>query len=548
MYGNEFLLYVLARESVPEAQALNEGQQRTLALLRQFASDAQAQGTGFVQSVALGQLASYQPQFGTSTANVLRMQSGGSIPGVEETEDRVWNALARLARDIYPAFLLPQPDDTRAFPGPTTSIAGPVFNSPVTHDLLNRVLQDASLDKLFPGHPPDLELPTAQAQLTVSSDLVLSSGTGGTFSLSMIPTNLPVHAYRLTMLRGVAGQEAYMETVRALLQEVRQLANGREVRVPMLVGLANVELAPGVEVQLNSGVLRAVRPIDEDLLHTSRRSNAFTAVLEEQVPLRILDRRPWQPEAHDAAAERFAHWERYRPRFQRSQESTDRAITLSRYALLLASDETHAIGATVVAHTILDPLRGGGSVSARIAARATATVVIDSAIAQRAKEWSQQITNRHPKNLDTGMRRVLNAASKRLDPIDGLVDSVICWENMFGTSQGESVFRICGAMARLLEPQDQDQRLQLLHTLQNLYALRSKVVHGGKAPTPRDAIVARDEALAYALRALRQLYDHPQLLAAADSGTLVLHSSLRVKKPAQAAFLSAETDNHRIQP
>lgn len=44
------------------------------------------------------------------------------------------------------------------------------------------------------------------------------------------------------------------------------------------------------------------------------------------------------------------------------------------------------------------------------------------------------------------------AASFRSDPGDRLIDAVIGWENLYASGQGESTFRISGALAWLLEP------------------------------------------------------------------------------------------------
>jgi hypothetical protein len=80
--------------------------------------------------------------------------------------------------------------------------------------------------------------------------------------------------------------------------------------------------------------------------------------------------------------------------------------------------------------------------------------------------------------VDIAVRRVLSAAQVRTDPSDRLVDSVIAWENLFGTSEGEPRLRISSAMAWLLA-ETAASRAELQRELKQLYDDRSKIVHGG---------------------------------------------------------------------
>jgi len=87
---------------------------------------------------------------------------------------------------------------------------------------------------------------------------------------------------------------------------------------------------------------------------------------------------------------------------------------------------------------------------------------------------------------------------------------------MFGSTT-ESTFRICGAMASLLEPSDRNKRLALFDSLKTLYGARSKVVHGAKELSGRVASDYRTQSIERALEALRRLYDYPELLGAKGS-------------------------------
>jgi hypothetical protein len=173
-----------------------------------------------------------------------------------------------------------------------------------------------------------------------------------------------------------------------------------------------------------------------------------------------------------------------------------------------------------MSNIILSPLESGGfelSWPIDVGFRPVPEVTIDQDLAQRAEEWAKKVDKSHPSNLDMSMRRLLTAVSVRLDPMDGFVDAVISWENMFGTGEGETTFRVCGAMAHLLEADNNRQRLSLFRHLQELYRIRSSLVHGAQEPDARSAMTHRDEAVRYALVAMRRLYDRPELLSAQSS-------------------------------
>jgi hypothetical protein len=70
----------------------------------------------------------------------------------------------------------------------------------------------------------------------------------------------------------------------------------------------------------------------------------------------------------------------------------------------------------------------------------------------RVQEWAEK-TKDHPKRLGIAMRRMLSAVSDRTDLLDGFIDAVMAWENMF-SGRPETNLRVCGAIAWLLEPDD----------------------------------------------------------------------------------------------
>jgi hypothetical protein len=106
-----------------------------------------------------------------------------------------------------------------------------------------------------------------------------------------------------------------------------------------------------------------------------------------------------------------------------------------------------------------------------------------------------------------------------------LIDSVIAWENLFGSKEGEPTFRVTTCLALLLERSFQ-ARKDLKKRLSDIYALRSKVVHGGgnlkesEYPKCQDALDAAIDAIRVLVTERTDLLELPD--GAARSAALLL--------------------------
>jgi hypothetical protein len=114
------------------------------------------------------------------------------------------------------------------------------------------------------------------------------------------------------------------------------------------------------------------------------------------------------------------------------------------------------------------------------------------------------------------MRRTLAAVSDRTDLLDGFIDAVMAWENMF-SDRPETNLRVCGAIAWLLEPDTYERRSRLFSELKDLYGKRSNLVHGALETVP-DPARCRDRAVRIAVECMKRLYADEQLLHVKESG------------------------------
>lgn len=114
MYGEDFLKYVFASDTIPDTDALSDAQQEAVRVLDAFVAQAEREPSGYGRSFVLPEIGKYHRASDTSIANTLRLQCGGTLEQVDE-DDEVIDTLLRLARDAYPLLLLRKPENEPLF-------------------------------------------------------------------------------------------------------------------------------------------------------------------------------------------------------------------------------------------------------------------------------------------------------------------------------------------------------------------------------------------------------------------------------------------------
>lgn len=501
VYGDSFLRHVLALDGgASDLNTINltERQVQVCALLRQLLATAPHDEHGFGRFSALGNLARWQDESNSSLVNALRLHAGGDLPQIPDTDDELLKALFALARDAWPSFLIPPPRAMPATFWASSSVA--VFSHPETLSAARHFLTDASLRNLFPEAPSGAALAELDQEglVAISSHWMGTAGRGGSQQLISLLGILISNA-RLAALMD-DGDDSWDGLVRALPQVVtslRRLSTGDVVDVPCLIAFHGAALTGAASIELPNGRLIEPRPHDRDYLLPE--SETATAIFVTSYPLRILDIRVWRPGETPAGG--TANFEIVGS----AQQSFQRGIDLTRLAVLLASPEGARWALSESARVVLDPTSPGGVSSWTGRKYGVGHGELDQAAGKSINDWWSTLQREHRESLDIAMKRVLDAAGNRSDPIDGFVDAVVAWENCFGTNT-ETTFRVTGAIAALLVTASGDERLAQQRKLKRIYDKRSKVVHGALQPSPQDATSLRDEALDTAITCLRRLY------------------------------------------
>lgn len=271
---------------------------------------------------------------------------------------------------------------------------------------------------------------------------------------------------------------------------LRQVLRGEDSAALQISGFVGVTLSADMLISTPWGSLSALPPTPRP--DPGRRAEPATVMLARDVPIRATIRdRPakggrelWEPEEFGDAETHMAH------------------VRLVPLACALASDD-RAPSVPVSAWTLtLLPFSSGlgGSGAGEVRLRPQRDL---EPIGGGVEEWARIVQQHHSPAVDLAVSRLISATAHRWDPADRLVDAVMVWENLVGSSN-ETVFKVTGALTKLLEP-DRAKRREFQADLRKIYDLRSKVVHGVSVDA-RSVAAAADDAVSIAIRSLRECY------------------------------------------
>lgn len=440
--------------------------------------------------------------------NGWRLRSGGSIPAFQ-TGDSVVDALAPLAAEVYPLVL------AAAFvrhPGESIFLVRPPLGHPSEKRFEEAVLADEDLSRLFPQHSPD--------GISTSTKIIANTGRGGGVQLATFSNLVLNSAYVLMRMRLQLGADEFRTAISEVTEIIRQAARGEATSVPAWIGVGNVAIPD--EVELPWGMLRPYPyPTELELVPMEARPSVAG---EEQTVLGMILETSYEYRIDIGAELNYEEPFEWPGDMEEQRSRLDQRFGLASLAFVLAVDRTPPVACTRLWNLVFDPLSLGSGVSWNPNSHPSVSFhIVSEGECKRVGEWAKTLDLIKARKMEISQRRILSAITDRSNPVDGFVDVVIAWENIFaGTSQGELSFRICAAMSKLLSS-DESERLAKHKELVDLYNKRSKVVHGSQDLGSSDAMKYRDAALDALVRSLRRLYsDYPELLDDTDRSKKII--------------------------
>ena len=481
---------------------------------------------GLPTSFALEVLGRFDPSTGTSLGNTLRMLAGAQVvqPTPDTTTgDKVKALLLQLARDSYPLFLAPSE-------GPWDFPHVALYQHPSRAELNDAVKSDRVISRLYADDDPPLGR---------RGYIYNSLGRGSSIQSVMFGDTVIDAAWNAARMGSATPSlEELFEQIDTNIDLIRSAISGQEIHLRALLVFTGLVMSRASAVATPWGTLRPLSEV-ERLVSPARLEGSVSGtdqdgksvtvsyagelVLETTLPYSLVIKSWDRMEKGIAGIADFPS--------VKGAGTLHRRIDGVQLAALLAVDRPPGSWATarLAWQWVSDPLSPGGAIgwSNPSSLPAFMPYELSADDCQNFVEWAGRIEAHWAPHTDIAIRRILSAAHARTDPVDRLLDAVIAWENLFGTSEGEPRLRISSAMAWLLEA-DGAKRLILQDQLKRLYDDRSKIVHGAQFDS--DAMGQRaNDALLYAIRSLKALLrDRPDILGLSDGAARSLRLILDV--------------------
>lgn len=529
--GVPFLTYVLnaTDEEVIERfsidKKLSAQQEEALRQLLQFiqTTGISLDNTSPLWHLNLDVFASQANGTTMSCANVLRTIAGGAI-NTPTSKDKVLQILYVLAVDFYSLFLIPK-DRKRPDPFQPT-LSAVAFRHGRQDELQQAILADKALVKLFGNE--DL----TKSPIQIQGYVTRSNGQGSSVQLVMLPETVLRNAWHLASLQ--ISQPTIQElciAIKTVLTTLRTATDGKDAMMPVRVAFTGVLLPKEkTELKLPWGMLRAASAQDDNLIPAAFDDNANSTttpesetitikysgdvILETEIPYRIFVK-DWNKVAGSTKPIQV-------PQNFYSYETVQKRIEAVEIGLLFATDRKENRPRTVFSwRAEVDPLGFGYSASWRnpqtLPMLLPAKLTEDEAI--NWEKWIKLVDAKRVPSIEVAIHRLLIAETERKDPGDVVIDAVIAWENLVGSSSGEPTLRVSTSLAWLLG-KDAAERATLQDKFSKMYALRSRLVHGSGVLTVKEASEKPHEAVSIALEALQEIFENrPELLSECKNST-----------------------------
>lgn len=436
----------------------------------------------------------------------------GAVDAIPTSEDPIEHLLIDLAVHTYPSFLLPEDRDP-TFPK-WTSWAPVQVTSALLRDPLNKQFEDAlakdpAISKVFAHSVEGGGL---------YANVMTSSGRGGSVQLTLFAGQILSAAWR-------GSQPSLVEFVdRSLtrLRLVRDALAKKPARVNASLAFTGVLLPGAGPYDFGEVTLRKSTPVDHEYapeslsgqLSGTDASGVTTAINyagDVIAELKIPYEARFSKKGLNDTPEPW-------PEDLLKLNPVNDVATRLRASLLLATEREHRVQITLSWQNTDDPLNGPvfGWSEPREFVGLMPTALTEDEIT-RWQEWYQLLSAPGADRIHLAVSRVVRATGERRDAVDVLIDSVIAWENLFGTKDGEPTLRVTASISLLLESEPPKRRA-LRSELVKIYRLRSDAVHGTAMPQSSE-IQLCFRALDVAILAIRTLVkDRPDVLAEPDGG------------------------------
>lgn len=527
--GDALTCYILDSDTenlealVLSSEAPSSAQQSVLSFLRQVTGmPATSDAPEANRAQVLRAIVATADESGRTIASHLREQAGGDVSAPGGADD-LENAIAQLAVDTFPTFLLPPDDEPFPFPriGAGIYVTRQVFRHSQRQTFEDELVKRKPIGRLFVE-------PEGNSGGGPGTMLWRNTGQGGSLQATMLPETILGGAWRHVRDENPTPAVFAAEAI-AQLKLVLEVLRGRTKPIEAKFAFTGILLPDGMDsTDFADGFIEPVGDRDRELAPPSLQQqltgndaagNSVVINYDGDVLLRASFPLKAKAEPWDSGGTPTS-W----PEEVQVPDKLEKVIERLRLSLLLAVKRDHRVQLVPTWRLYDDPF-GYGTVTSWFDPKNAVGIMPTKLTAdevQSWKDWYSRLRSPHVDRIQLAVTRVIKAVAERREPADVLIDSVIAWENLFGTSEGEPTLRVTASMALLLES-DKVKRKKLRKRLAEIYRLRSTVVHGSGTVTNAQAPMCQ-EALDLALQALQVVTkDRIDVLELPDGAARSLH-------------------------
>lgn len=442
--------------------------------------------------------------------SVLHEAMGGAIKYVEH-DDKVVHILNRLATKLFPLFLIKFSSRASYFQKMHDHIRTSIYHLPEYKELCSEIMVDPILSKIFDE--------IGENDIQTYGSYSASTGHGGGVQLATLPQTLFINSYELMRMRGCLNLSEFSQAAEFTVNVLREAVLGEVVQVPAFIGLRNTSIDKIGETKIAQGIIRPINdglaelvPIGPGKIHIDGNTYNSGFVLETTYPYKVNF-----GERIEFGSEKT----RWPKELENGTENITKLVEDLSLSFALACDRTPPVGLAYSWRMIFDPLAHGVQASYnRETFYPMPIYIMEPDEKESLSKWCSLVKDAEDTKIRLAIRRILTSINQRLDPLDGFVDSVIAWENLFG-GNAELSFRISVSISKLLAKSGEDRK-KLQKIVKDHYNTRSMVVHGVKELTPEEAVEYRDECLDIVLKSIRALYlEYPELILDPNRSTVL---------------------------
>jgi hypothetical protein len=432
-------------------------------------------------------------------ALVLHQRCGGAID-MGGAADAAEATILELVRDSYPAFLLP-PDEM--LPPPiwltNTRVTRLLFQHPASERLQAILLDDPAFAGVFTQENDH----TGRYAMTYRS-----TGRGGSLQLVMLPEQFLISSWREQPSGAIPSIAEFARASIDRYRLVRGAFEGKPETVRARFAFAGIKLPSPEAREFGDVVVREAteddRSVAPDTLKeqlTGTDQSGTTTVINYDGDVVVETQMPYVVKVLQEPLGSTPSF----PAELLGLNPIEALSTRLRFSLLLAVQRADRVQILPTWQSVDDPLDTGRSLGWADPRQAGSLMPAQLSVAEMEswRQWFDLLGNPDAERIALAISRLVRATGERRDPVDVLIDSVIAWENLFGTKEGEPTLRVTASLAILLEG-DLKKRRKLRTKLGKIYSLRSNAVHGTSMPTQAEIPLCY-EALDVGVQAIRVL-------------------------------------------